>query len=241
MERIVAFFLIQVVIQAGVLAEFDFGDRVDEIRAAFGACVGFDERGLRRPTQAHDVSRVHGEAVLAVGGHVEKVKRVLEHRAVGETDDRAVVYESRVERREGTVGPVAARKRPANGLVTGGERFGEAQDRDAGRKPLHLRVGGSKSAVHENEADGKRIPKRVAVEFGVGRCARLESGCCREAAREQRFDARVTPGLIASRRRAELFPAFEGAASYRSEPVGTLESTVSGEPLEIRAQSTREA
>ena len=81
-----AFGLQLVVIDNGVVAGYDFGDRVGEVSAA-AASVGFDDGGLAVGARHDQSAGMRGGGMPVGGGFEDQVDGLFDHRAFGDPDE----------------------------------------------------------------------------------------------------------------------------------------------------------
>ena len=116
------------------VADRDLGDRIAEVRRVAGRDVALDHRRLRVPSDDHEIPRVHHRLRRGGVGDEQQMDRPRDLGIRRDLDDRAVVHERRVERRERAVleardGADLRRERRR-----GRPRAGEVEHRHAGRQ-----------------------------------------------------------------------------------------------------------
>ena len=165
-------------------------------------------------------------------GDVQDVQRDLDHFALGDAHDHAVLHERRVERREGRavkVGELAEmRLHPLRFLA---ERLGERGHLHLGRELREVRERRLEPPVHEHQPlprlvhePGLKVRVRERGRTGLHRL---------EGALGDRRHRREVPVLVARGREAECGEALERPRTERREPCRPVTSAVRREGSEL--------
>ena len=218
MERRVAFLLHLAVVHQRALARHNFRDRVGERRVFLQAEEGFDNACLAGVTHQNQIARVRNGGLAAAMGNLQDVQRLLEHRALGNFDKRAIFKKCGVERDEGVglrvrVAPQMPLQQRAVVFPGGGQA---ARLQSLGNFP-QLRELRNVAAVKKGQAAATQIGQRQALNLLPKFFRQLHVGRHKRRG-GQRRDVRVDPLLVVSRGETEFGKALNGRAAKLGQP-----------------------
>ncbi len=206
-----------VVVDAGVLAHEHFRHAVGQVGLPRAADVALDDPRLRARARNHEGPRMRHRLRDVRARHEHDVDRLLEHDPFGNVDERAVLHERRVQRREAAgreIRELAEVALDDVGVLLEGP--GQRARVDARRQALGPRQRRVEAPVDDHQ------PQRG---IGVGEAVQALGGAGhrfgrREVDRAQGGRVREAPLLVAHRGNAERGELRGAAGAEVFEPAG---------------------
>ena len=162
------------------------------------------------------VARMRHQRSLATGGDEQQVNRLLQHHALCDADESAVIGEGSVQRREGiALGIKVATEMRFNSSRIVAQRSRKALHLDTAGQVANRGKASDKVSIHENQRAGG-IWKPVRQQFGLGDLRawsrELERSLC------DCGDVREAPVLVVCRGKSDFGKAREGVFAKLLQP-----------------------